>query len=185
MSSASADVDAVPDLKAQIVTGDKDGNSPISAEIPDEVIIFKYRDKFFISKKIDKPWYRNLSILISAAAFFTSVATSMITAYTSYQQEKSQDLNAKRQSIQQLVGQYYATALVDNVNQFNFFKDVAPVTNCLQLAEPYKSVCNRDSNRSDTETQGVYSLNIMLGSISRILANEIDENISSNELIQT
>ena len=125
-----------------------------------------------------------LSILISAAAFVTSLSTSLISAYAAHRQAQIQELNLKRDSIQQLVEQYYNTNVINNANQFGFFKDSPVATSCTQLSEPYKAKCDRSAYFSEGSTSNVYAFDIMLGSKALILANEIDNDISATELLQ-
>jgi hypothetical protein len=79
---------------------------------PEEVSLFQYRDRYIVSEKIRTPWYRDFSILISAAAFVTSLSTSLISAYAAHRQAQIQELNLKRDAIQPLVEQYYKRTLL-------------------------------------------------------------------------
>jgi hypothetical protein len=89
-----------------------EGNAPdsslsVSDSAHDIAFINRRIDDIVAFQKRREPWYRDTGVLISVAAFFISVVTSVITAYRTHQQ----DINSRKDALHTVIQQYNATQL--------------------------------------------------------------------------
>jgi hypothetical protein len=69
--------------------------------IPSEIMLNRRIDEIMASRGEKKPWYREAGLIISAAAFFISILTTVVSGYRNYQQDLDSTRAQLRASIRQ------------------------------------------------------------------------------------
>jgi hypothetical protein len=77
-------------------------------------------------QKKDGPWYKNVAILISAAAFIASITTSVISGLNSRQQTISADVSAEKAALHTLIQQYNDLQVKNSELRYRATKDSIP-----------------------------------------------------------
>jgi hypothetical protein len=97
-----------------------------SSEAARDIGLLNQRLDDFMTRQKDIPWYKNAAILISAAAFIASIATSVISGLSARQQTISAEVNADKVALHALIKQFNDLQVQLSELQYRAIKDSIP-----------------------------------------------------------
>ncbi len=134
----------------------------------------------FITLQKDGPWYKNAAILISAAAFIASIATSVISGISARQQTVSAEVNADKVALHALIQEYNDLQVKLSELQYRAIKDSIPTHDPPSALDTAYS--NSASNFLESVRNIINSQSFLIVQQARSNIDELGDNASSTDL---
>jgi tetratricopeptide (TPR) repeat protein len=157
---------------------------------PDEIAALKRRiDDIATFGKHDGPWYKNTGLTISAAAFFISVMTTVVSWYHTYQQDVAALQTQLRATLQQtnqlaLLNIELPAKFKDSQNDFLNASSTLNTQNLMFAQQAYsiaKALGNAASSLQLTATAAALINSGQIGLAEEMLSSAVDRAANSTE----